>query len=51
MYCRLNLNNLYVIIQRTMSPRKSEENLMIMFRKSQGKQKQSFADVLRNRCS
>ena len=35
-----------VIIQKTMSPRKSEEDVMIKFC-----QKQSFADVLQNRCS
>ena len=33
----------YVIVQKTMSPRKSEEGTMIKFC-----QKQSFADVLQN---
>ena len=36
----------YVIIQKTMSPRKSEEDIIITFC-----QKQSFADALQNRCS
>ena len=41
----------YVIIQKTISPRKSEKNVMIKFCKSQEGQKQLFADVLQNKCS
>ena len=36
----------YVIIQKTMSPRKSEEDVMTKFC-----QKQLFADILQNRSS
>ena len=35
---------IYLILQKAVSPRKSEENVMIKFR-----QKQSFADILQNR--
>ena len=38
----------YVIIQKTMSPRKSEEDVMIKFFKSQEGQKQSFSDIPQN---
>ena len=41
----------YVIIQKTTSRRKSEEDVMIKFCKSYKVLKQSFADVLQNRCS
>ena len=41
----------YVIIQKTMSPRKSDEGFMIKFSKSEEGQKHSFADVLQNRHS
>ena len=37
-----------VIIQKTMSPRKSEEDFMVKFCKSWEGQKQAFADVLKN---
>ena len=37
-----------VIIQKTMSPRKSEEDVMTKFCKSYEGQKQSFIDVLKN---
>ena len=37
-----------VISQKTMSPRKSEEGVMIKFCKSYEGQKQSFKDVLKN---
>ena len=39
------LNNLLLIIQKTMSPQKSEVDVAIKF-----SQKQSFADILQNRC-
>ena len=40
------LTNYYVVIQKTMFPQKSEEDVMIKFC-----QKQSFADILQNRYS
>ena len=43
------LNNLYVI--NTMSPRRSEEEVMTKICKSWEGQKQSFADDLQNKCS
>ena len=41
----------YVVIQKKMSPRKSEEDVMNKFCKSKEGQKQSFTDVLQDRCS
>ena len=40
------LTNYYVVVQKTMFPQKSEEDVMITFC-----QKQSFADILQNRYS
>ena len=45
------LNNLYVIIQKTISWRNSEEDVTIKFCKTKEGQKQLFADFLQNRCS
>ena len=44
----LILLKIYVIIQKTMSPGKSDKDVMIEFCKFYEEQKQSFADVLQN---
>ena len=44
----LILLKIYVIIQKTMSPGKSDKDVMIKFCKFYEEQKQSFADVLQN---